>query len=170
MWSLLKKYDNAEENWNLDSFFTTVCNCIVLLCNLASELVLDRWGGWMSCTVGERCLLYKLGPGTSSSSGCLLVCLFFFLSSPLKLWLYFSPSVQWVMLPFYNALAFHELEGKCWSAEFSKLSSVFSPNSTLSCTVSCWNKCESLSLLSLESLCVFVRFFMTEWQSGYHLF
>lgn len=69
------------------------------------------------------------------------------------LWLYFLPLVQGVTLPFfYNALDFHGRSGPVDLQNFKKLSTIFSPGlpPPPSCTVSCWNKCESLSLLSLE--------------------
>lgn len=69
-------------------------------------------------------------------------------------------------LPFYNVLAFHELlrRGHVDLQNFKSCRPFFARNSTLSCTVSCWNKCESfLFLLSLETSCV-CQVFMTEWQ------
>lgn len=78
-----------------------------------------------------------------------------FFKSPMTLFPSFS--TRSYITFFYNALDFHGRSGPVDLQNFKKLS-------TPSCTVSCWNKCESLSLLSLE-MCFYDRT-----ARDYHLF
>lgn len=129
---------------------------------------LDWCGGRMSFWEDDICLT-KLDRGHLCSSGCSLVCFvsFFFLKSPLKLQLYFHLWVQGVRLPFIMPWLSKNSdggrEGGLLICRIVFCFVFFCPNSILSCTVSCWNKCESLSLLSHEISCV-CQVFMTEWQ------